>query len=95
MEIYRCAAPVLSSMANCVVPTSMLIIGCLLSGSPLIDVLKKPILYLITLLRCLVMPLIAAVILRFTGWNRTVCLCIVMVLGCSVAHGHQHLRRAL
>ena len=75
----------LSSMANCVVPTSMLIIGCLLSGSPLIDVLKKPILYLITLLRCLVMPLIAAVILRFTGWNRTVCLCIVMVLGCSVA----------
>lgn len=31
------------------------------------------------------MPLIAAVILRFTGWNRTVCLCIVMVLGCSVA----------
>lgn len=72
-------------MANCVVPTSMLIIGCLLSGSPLIDVLKKPILYLITLLRCLVMPLIAAVILRFTGWNRTVCLCIVMVLGCSVA----------
>ena len=75
----------LSSMANCVVPTSMLIIGCLLSGSPLIDVLKKPILYLITLLRCLVMPLIAAVILRFTGWNRTVCMCIVMVLGCSVA----------
>lgn len=30
----------LSSLANCVVPTSMLIIGCLLSGSPLIDVLK-------------------------------------------------------
>ena len=75
----------LSSLANCVVPTSMLIIGCLLSGSPLIDVLKKPILYLITLLRCLVMPLIAAVILRFTGWDRTTCLCIVMVLGCSVA----------
>ena len=75
----------LSSMANCVVPTSMLIIGCLLAGSPLIDVLKKPILYLITFLRCLVMPLIAAVILRSTGWDRTVCLCIVMVLGCSVA----------
>lgn len=75
----------LSSLANCVLPTSMIIIGCLLSGSPLIDVLKKPILYFITLLRCLVMPLIAAVILRFTGWNRTVCLCIVMVLGCSVA----------
>lgn len=75
----------LSGMASCVVPTSMLIIGCLLSGSPLIDVLKKPILYLITLLRCLVMPLIAAVILHFSGWDRTVCLCIVMVLGCSVA----------
>ena len=40
---------------------------------------------LITLLRCLVMPLIAAVLLRFTGWDRTTCLCIVMVLGCSVA----------
>lgn len=53
----------LSSLANCVLPTSMIIIGCLLSGS----------------------PLIAAVILRFTGWNRTVCLCIIMVLGCSVA----------
>lgn len=33
----------LSSLANCVLPTSMIIIGCLLSGSPLIDVLKKPI----------------------------------------------------
>lgn len=75
----------LSSLANCVLPTSMIIIGCLLSGSPLIDVLKKPILYFITLLRGVVMPLIAAVILRFTGWNRTVCLCIIMVLGCSVA----------
>ena len=41
----------LSSLANCVLPTSMIIIGCLLSGSPLIDVLKKPILYFITLLR--------------------------------------------
>lgn len=75
----------LSSLANCVLPTSMLIIGCLLSGSPLIDVLRKPVLYLITLLRGLVMPLIAAVLLRFTGWERTMCLCIVMVLGCSVA----------
>lgn len=31
----------LSSLANCVLPTSMIIIGCLLSGSPLIDVLKS------------------------------------------------------
>ena len=38
-----------------------------------------------TALAATIMPLIAAVILRFTGWNRTVCLCIVMVLGCSVA----------
>ena len=75
----------LSSLANCVLPTSMIIIGCLLSGSPLIDVLKKPILYFITLLRGVVMPLVAAVLLRFTGWDRTTCLCIVMVLGCSVA----------
>ena len=47
--------------------------------------LKKPILYFITLLRGVVMPLVAAVLLRFTGWDRTTCLCIVMVLGCSVA----------
>ena len=85
VEVQRRAAQFLSSMANCVVPTSMLIIGRLLAGSPLIDVLKKPILYLITFLRRFVMPLIAAVILRFTGWDRTVCLCIVMVLGCGVA----------
>ena len=54
----------LSSLANCVLPTSMIIIGCLLPGSPLIDVLKKPILYFITLLRGVVMPLTAAAALR-------------------------------
>ena len=75
----------LNSLAACVLPTSMLIIGCLLSGSPLIDVLKKPILYLITFLRCIVMPLISATLLHFTGWDHAMCLCIVMVLGCSVA----------
>lgn len=75
----------LNSLASCVLPTSMLIIGCLLSASPLLDALKKPILYLITFLRCIVMPLIAAMLLHFTGWDHAVCLCIVMVLGCSVA----------
>lgn len=57
---------------------TMLVIGCLLSGGLLIDVLKKPILYLITLLRCIVMPLIAAVLLCFSGWGDIVCLCSVL-----------------
>lgn len=85
MEIYRCAAAIPEQ--SCQLRRANVDAHHRLSPfrKPAHRRAQKPILYLITLLRCLVMPLIAAVILRFTGWDRTTCLCIVMVLGCSVA----------
>lgn len=74
-----------SRFGACVMPTSMLIIGCQLSRKPLLDALRKPLLYLITVLRGIVMPLLGAFLLRFTGWDHIVCLCIITILGCSVA----------
>ena len=75
----------LNGFGNCVLPTSMLIIGCLLSEGHLIDALKNPLIYLITFLRGIAAPLLAALLLRFSGWDHGICLPIVAVLGCSVA----------
>lgn len=74
-----------SSLGGCLTPVAMLVIGYLLSESPLIDTLRRPVLYLTTLLRNLVCPLIGAFIFRFTPWDRDMCLCLVMIMGCSVA----------
>lgn len=85
MEIYRCAAAIPEQ--SCQLRFADVDAHHRLSpfGKPAHRRAQKPILYFITLLRGIVMPLIAAVLLRFTGWDRTTCLCIVMVLGCSVA----------
>ena len=88
---------VCSSMAACTTPAAMLSIGYLLSASPLLDTLRQPSLYVVTLLRNLAFPLLTAALLRLTGWNRELCLSLVMTLGCSVgsvvsiaaAHNHR------
>lgn len=75
----------LGSFANACTVTAMLVVGYLLSESPLLEVLKKPVLYISTFLRNIVSPLVGAYIFSLTGWNRTMCLALVMVLGSSVA----------
>lgn len=74
-----------SSFGSCVTPMAMLVVGYLLSESPLANAFKEPRLYLITFLRNLFCPLLGAVLLRYTGWGHDMCLCLVMVMGCSVA----------
>lgn len=74
-----------TSFGNCVTPIAMLVIGYLLSGSPLADAFRKPKVYLITFLRNIFCPLLGAGILSFFNFERNMCLCIVMVMGCSVA----------
>ena len=84
----RMPAPVksfLSSFASCGTVTAMLVIGFLLSQSPLLEVLKNPVLYVSTLLRNLICPLIAACVFSMTGWNHNMCLILTIVLGSSVA----------
>lgn len=76
---------VCNSLGSCVTPIAMLLIGYLLSTNPLLDALKRPPVYVVTLLRNIVMPLLVAFVLRFTSWDREMCLCIVMIAGCSVA----------
>ena len=72
----------------------MIIIGCLLSDNPLIDVLKSPFCISSRQLRCLVMPLIAAVMLFYRLGSYDV---PVHRDGAWVQRGdgHQYLRRAL
>ena len=73
------------SFGRCVTPVAMLVIGFVLSSKPLSDAFCRPVLYLFTALRGLICPLLAAFVLRFTSLDRTICLCMVMVLGCSAA----------
>ncbi len=74
-----------SSLAACNTPAAMLLIGYLLSVSPLMDALRRPAIYAITLIRNLACPLLGALLMRLTPWNRDMCMCLVMVMGCSVA----------
>lgn len=74
-----------ASFGNCVTPVAMLVVGYLLSESPLSNAFREPLLYLITFLRNLFCPLLGAMLLRFSGWDHNMCLCLVMVMGCSVA----------
>ena len=85
---WKLEGPVLSaadSLGGCTTPVGMLLVGYLLSASPLIDALRRPAVYVVTLLRNILLPLFGAVIFSFTAWDRHMCLCMVMVLGCNVA----------
>ena len=84
LKLPRFLQSVCSSFGGCTTPAAMLVVGYLLSASPLLDTLRKPAIYVSTLLRNLICPLLAAVLFRFTGWDTEMCLCLVMVLGCSV-----------
>ena len=74
-----------NSLGTCNTPAAMLLIGYLLSASPLVDALRRPAVYGVTLLRNLLCPLLGALVLRLTPWDRGLCLCLVVVMGCSVA----------
>lgn len=81
-------APVQSligSFSACTTPMAMMIIGFMLSASPLLDALRTPSIYAMTLLRGVLCPLLGALLLSLTPWDRTMCLAIVAVTGCSVA----------
>lgn len=74
----------LKSMGACNTPAAMLLIGYLLSASPILDTLRRPAVYLVTLCRNLIFPLLCALLLSLTALNREMCLCITMQIGCSV-----------
>lgn len=73
------------SLAACTTPMAMMIIGYRLSASPLLDALRTPSIYMMTLLRGILCPLLGALLLSFTPWDREMCLSLVAVTGCSVA----------
>ena len=63
----------------------MMVVGSLLASSPLLETLKRPSLYLITLFRNIITPLTLAFLLKALGWNREMDLCLVLMMGCSIA----------
>mgnify|MGYP004632034325 FL=1 len=73
------------SMGGCTTPLAMMVVGSLLASSPLLETLKRPSLYLITLFRNIITPLTLAFLLKALGWNREMDLCLVLMMGCSIA----------
>ncbi len=73
------------SMGDCTTPLAMMVVGNLLASSPLLETLKRPSLYLITLFRNFLTPLTLACLLRALGWSRDLDLCLVLMMGCSIA----------
>lgn len=76
---------VCNSFGTCTTPAAMLLIGYLLSRAALADAFRRPVIFATTLLRNFLCPLMGAAALRFTPWDRQMCLCLVVIMGCSVA----------
>ena len=85
---FKISGPLYSAcdaLGACVTPVAMLLIGDILAANPILDALGRPPVYVVTLLRNIIMPLLVAFLLRFTPWDREMCLCLVLIAGCSVA----------
>ncbi len=64
-------------------PLALVIIGIMIGSSDVLKIFKTKFLYLITLLRCFIFPLIFAVILSFTPIDNTIAHVLVLLLSCA------------
>lgn len=81
----RFPAPVhsfISAMGGCTTPLALMIAGVMLAGSNLLDLFRKPFLYLITGLRCFIFPLVFMLILWLLPLDRTLCMGITILAAC-------------
>lgn len=81
----RFPAPVQSfigAVGNCTTPLALMIVGVMLAGSNIADLFRRPFLYLITALRCLVFPVIFMLVLWLLPLDRTLCMGITILAAC-------------
>lgn len=78
-------APVQSfvgAVGGCTTPLALMIVGVMLAGSSLKDLIRKPFVYLITALRCIVFPLAFILFLWLLPIDRTLCMGISILAVC-------------
>lgn len=71
-----------SAMGNCTTPLALIIAGAMLARSSLKELISKPILWLITGLRCLVFPLAFLAAMYFLPLDRTLCMAVLILATC-------------
>lgn len=75
-----------SAMGACTTPLALLIVGIMLADSDLRELVKKPLLYLVTALRCLVFPLLFILVLWLLPLDRTMCMGIAILAACPAGN---------
>lgn len=81
----RFPAPVqsfVSAVGSCTTPLALMIVGVMLAGSQLGELAKKPFLFLITGLRCILFPLLLLLVLWLLPLDRTMCMGIIILASC-------------
>lgn len=81
----RFPAPVqsfVSAVGSCTTPLALMIVGVMLAGSQLGELVKKPFLFLITGLRCILFPLLLLLVLWLLPLDRTMCMGIFILASC-------------
>ncbi|MCD7745088.1 MAG: AEC family transporter [Lachnospiraceae bacterium] len=70
------------AMGGCTTPLALLIVGVMLAGSDLLALVKRPFLYLITILRNLLFPLAFLLVLWLLPLDRTMCMGVCILAAC-------------
>ncbi len=71
-----------SGIGSCTTPLALIIVGVMLAGSDLKALVKKPLLYLISILRCIVFPLVFILVLWLLPLDRTMCMGVAILAAC-------------
>ena len=79
------ALQVCNYIGGCTTALAMLAVGHLLTAGPLVETLKRPSVYLCTLLRNVCSPLVLAFVLSLTPLEADMCVCLVLLMACSAA----------
>ena len=76
---------VVTNTGNMITPLTLIIIGVMMSENNVVEVLKEKRAYLVMLLRNLVIPLVALVILKFLPMDASERLCVLVYVACPCA----------
>lgn len=71
-----------SAVGDCTTPLALMIVGVMLAGSNPKELIVKPLLYLITGLRCMIFPLAFILVLWLLPLDRTMCMGVAILAAC-------------
>ncbi len=79
------AARWIENSYNCVIPLSMLLAGVVLGERKFGDMFKTPVIYIVTLIRNIILPLVLMVIMKLLGFSGADLGVAVLIMGMPVA----------